>query len=692
MKKILSIVLLIAVLVSLCACARQQTQATVATDPATEPSKVPSLKELEAQMEAQEHAYDVDPKETYGHIDQTVPQNGVYQLWNAEGIKSIASHPEGKFQLLCHIDMGGIEIPPIPVFSGELDGVNFTIRNFTVKGNSDGNFGFIGVNKGNIHNLTLENVTFAPTGNVQNVGSFAGVNENTILRCFVNTSAMTVTEAAANASCGGIVGLNTGKLQNNTVTVDMSVSGASPMHVGGIAGSITAGTVEFNDQNGKLVITGENKIAGLIAGNIRNVHIQECAFVGELNTINDKLFENYFGAEENVTFQRLLHRENGREPLPANVQKLRDRVVQEMYDMGSVEWSTSQDLLHDCTCLLTVCHGNYTPGKLHVGIPYNHKGGSMARFYYCVDENNVVKDWVYDLAAFDGFDSYVGNDCSTAVAHAWWTVSNSTDFIRSSYQHPRFETGCIPVGNWVWEKGINPETGAAGYTGGYTEGYILATGEQEMYECYAQMRKGDVYYSVTKDGGHTRMAAADPVVVRDENGLIDPTYSYVLSHEQGAPAVEDPYFCSWRLDYKYTFGQLFRTQKVPLTCEELLTGEMEPVECELLGGAEGKMGMITGTVKSNYFLDSVELVITDSKGNTVMSHRMFATVGHFYDNNSNDNGIRNYNDTFALSDFTAPLQYVQLENGETYSYSVTGYLATGDSFLLKEDSFTQGEA
>jgi len=188
------------------------------------------------------------------------------------------------------------------------------------------------------------------------------------------------------------------------------------------------------------------------------------------------------------------------------------------------------------------------------------------------------------------------------------------------------------------------------------------------------------------------MAAADPVVVRDEKGLIDPTYSYVLSHEQGAPAIEDPYFCSWRLDYKYTFGQLYNTKKVPVTCEELLTGEMEPVECELLGGAEGKMGMITGTVKSNYFLDSVELVITDSKGNTVMSHRMFATVGHFYDNNSNDNGIRNYNDTFALSDFTAPLQYVQLENGETYSYSVTGYLATGDSFLLKEDSFTQGEA
>ena len=687
MKKLMSFVLLFAILLTLCACGNNQAQ----EDP-TEPSTVPSLEELKAQQEEEKHAYDGDPEEMFAHIDQSVPQNGVYQLWNAEGVKQIAQHPDGKFQLLCHIDMGGMEIAPIPEFTGNLDGVNFTIKNFTVKGGANGNFGFIGVNKGKINNLTLENVTFIPEGDLQNIGAFAGVNEGIILRNFINTSTMDVTQAANGANCGGIVGLNTGNLQNNTCWVDLTVNTDAVMNAGGIAGKITAGTVEFNDVEGKLVISGEGKTVGIIAGAISNVYIHECAFIGEQNTLNDKLFENYFGTEENVTFERLLYRDNGREPLPPAQQKLRDRVAEEMVTMGTVEWSTSQDLLHDCTCLLTVCHGNYTPGKLHVGIPYNHKGGSMARFYYTVNENNVIKDWVYGLEAFDGFDSYVGNDCSTSVQHSWWTVSNSSNVIRCTYMLPKYqENGAIAVGDWSWKEGIDPETGKV-YTGNYTEPYVFATGEQKMYECYALMRKGDAYFSITKDGGHTRMAAADPVVVRDENGVIDPTYSYVLSHEQGAPAIEDPYFCTWRLNYKYTFGQLYRGHKVPVTIEELLTGEMEPVECTLSDSVDGKMGMMTGNIKANYFLDSVTLEVKDSQGNVMLSHRMFTTVDHFYDANSNDNGIRNYNDTYDLAGFGAPLQYVQFENGETYSYSITAHLATGDAIHLKDGSFIQGQA
>jgi len=685
MKKLISLILLLAVLVLSCACGAKQDQA------ATEPSGVPTLEELLAQQEAEKLAYQKDPAEVYGHIDQNTPQDGVYQIWNAEGIKNIANHPDAKFQLLCHIDMGGVEIAPIPEFTGELNGMNFTLKNFTVKGNANGNFGLIGLNKGKVSNLTLENVTFAPVGAVKNIGTFAGVNENTVLRCFINTSSLTVTEAADDSSCGGLVGINKGDLKNTTILVDMNINTSARMSVGGIVGIMNEGVIEYIQQDGKIVITGENKTAGLMAGAVSNIHLQECVFVGEQNTLNDKLIENYFGTEENVTYERMLVRENGRAPLEPAQQALRDRAVAEMELMGTVEWSTSQDLYHDCTCLLTVCHGNYMPGKLHVGIPYNHKGGSMARFYYTVDENNVIKDWVYGLAAFDGFDSYVGNDCSTSVAHAWWTVSNSTDFIRCTYMHPNYQTGCIPVGDWSWQEGIDPDTGKV-YTSNYTEPYVYATGEQEMYECYALMRKGDAYFSISKDGGHTRLAYSDPVVVRDENGKIDPTQSYVMSIEQGAPAVEDPYFCTWRVNYKYTFGQLYRTFKVPVTCEEFLTGEMEPVECTMIGGTEGKFGMTTGTVKANYFLDSVELVVTDSTGDVAFSHRMFTTVGHFYDASSNDNGIRNYNDSCNMSEFTAPLQNMQFEKGETYSYTVTAYLATGDTIQVKTGAFTQGQA
>lgn len=688
MKKVISILLLFALLLSCCACGKQETAAP------EEPSGVPTLAELLAQMEEEEKASRIPPEDTYGHIDQTVPVDGVYQIWNAEGVQLMAEHPDATFQLLCSIDMQGATVRPIGTkdqpFTGEIQGQNCILSNFTVEASADGYLGFIGVNNGKIHDITLDSVTYVVKDNTKYMGGIAAVSTTDISRCTVR-GIMDVTTAAEDAVCGGFVGATTAGIINSVAEVHITYTAPGSATIGGMAGSCENAGMEFTETYGDLVVTGDNKQVGMILGQGKAVTLQNVAFLGAKNTLNDKLLEAHFGSQEEVTFEKLLTRDNGADPLPENAQKLRDRVAQEMVTMGSVEWSTSENLYHDCTCLLTVCHGNYMPGRLHVGIPYNHKGGSMARFQACVDENNVAQDWVYDLAAFDGFDSYVGNDCSTAVAHAWWTVSNSTDFIRCTYQNPQFDTGCIPVGDWSWEVGIDPETGN-NYTGTYTEPYVYATGEQQMYECYALMRKGDSYYSISKDGGHTRMVAADPVVVRDENGLIDPTHSYVLSHEQGAPAIEDPYFCTWRLDYKYTFGNLYQSNKVPVTCEELLTGEMETAICEMVGGQDGKLGLTTGTVQANYFLDSVELVITDSRGTVVMDHRMFTTVGRFYDSNSNDNGIRNYNDSYDMAGFAAPLQSLQLENGETYSYTVTAYLATGDSFMVKDGSFTNGQA
>ena len=125
MKKLFSVIALLAVLLSLAACGAKQPQAAAPAatiDPAS-------------------------PEAMYGHIDQTQPMDGIYKLWNAEGVKNIANHPDGSFELLCNVDMGGAELAPIPEFTGTLNGANFTISNFTVKGEG-ADFGFISVNKG----------------------------------------------------------------------------------------------------------------------------------------------------------------------------------------------------------------------------------------------------------------------------------------------------------------------------------------------------------------------------------------------------------------------------------------------------------------------------------------------------------------------------------------------------------------
>ena len=689
MKKFISIVLLLAVILSCCACGSK--------NEATEPSGVPTLEELLAQQEAEEEAAKGDPAALYGSIDQTVPVNGVYKIWNAEGVQLMAEHPDADFEFLCSIDMKGATLKAIGTkdqpFTGVIDGVNTILSNFTVEATDDGYLGFLGYSEGKIRDIKLENVTYVAKENTKFMGGIAGYSTKDIRGCTA-IGTMDVTAAADDAVCGGMVGQTIGRIINSVADVDITYTAAGSATIGGLAGICENSEAEFSETYGILDITGTNKKVGLIFGDAKTVTLQTISFLGEKNSLDGKLVTNYFGSDEEVTYENILVRDNSAKPLTEGQEKLRNRVVEEMYKMGTVEWHTTQNLYHDCTCLLTVCHGNYVPGKLHVGIPYNHKGGSLARHMYLMDEDGAIKDWAYGLAAFDGFDSYTGNDCSTSVAHAWWTVSNSTDIVRCTYMHPNkgeLGYGCIAVGDWSWEEGID-ENGKV-YTDKKTGPYVQASGEETMYEAYAQMRKGDAYFSINKDGGgHTRMVAQDPVVVRDENGKIDPKQSYVLSHEQGAPAITDPYFCTWRLDYKYTFQQLYMEDKVPVTCEELLTGEMEPVECKMEGDVSGKLGLTTGTITSNYFLDSVALVITDSEGNVAMEHVYWPTVDRFYDANSNDNGIRNFNNDFDMANFAAPLQNVQLEIGETYSYTVTANLSTGDSFVLKTDSFTNGQA
>ena len=108
MKKLISVILLLAVLVSLCACAKKEEAAA----------------DVAATLDPQ------SPEAMYGHIDQTQPMGGVYKLWNADGIQVLLDHPDASFELLCHIDLQGATIAPIDAFTGVLTGQNCTIKNF----------------------------------------------------------------------------------------------------------------------------------------------------------------------------------------------------------------------------------------------------------------------------------------------------------------------------------------------------------------------------------------------------------------------------------------------------------------------------------------------------------------------------------------------------------------------------------
>ena len=693
MKKLISVVLLLVMLLSLCACAEQTNEQPISDREAFYNGR-PTFEEVEAYMEAEEKAKQSSPEELYGMFDQTVPVGGVYKIWNAEGVQLMAEHPDANFQLLCNIDMEGATVKSIGTkdkpFTGTIDGANTTLSNFTVEATDDGYLGFLGYSKGTIKNIKLDNVTFVAKENTKYMGGIAGYSATPIVGCTV-TGAMAVTAAAEGTVCGGFVGQIDGDIINSVADVDIAYTAAGSATIGGLAGICEDAKIEFSETYGALEIAGNNKTVGLIIGKAKNLNLYNASFLGEKNEVDGKLFKNYFGADEEITYEAVYVRDNTPNPLPENVQKLRNRVVEEMCSMATIEWYTSQDLYHDCACLLAICHGTFEEGKLHVGVPYNHKGGSMARFQYCLTEDNTVMDWVYAFESYDGYDMYMGNDCSSAVQQSWWTVSNSTDIIRCTYMHPKYmeQNGCIPVGEWNWVEGID-EKGKK-YTDKYTKPYADASGVDAMFEAYAQLRMGDAYAMLSEDGGHTRMVLEDPVIVRDENGKISGKYSYVTSIEQGGPNVIEPYYCSWNVGKQYSFQRLFDGGYLPVTCEELLTGEMEPVEVSITGDVDGKMGMVCGEVKSNYYLDGTELVITNSSGKEVLRHTAYHTVDKYLLANDSDSGMRNYNDTFDLGLYTSKLQEVQFEKGEAYSYTITVTLGTGDHIVVKTGSFVEGQ-
>ena len=673
MKRIISIAMLLAVLLTLCACG-QKTDDQASVETPTEATLDPS-----------------SPEAMYGHIDQSQPIDGIYKLWNAEGLQQLSAHPDGKFQLLCSIDAKGMELAPIAEFTGSIDGMNFTISNFTVKGDG-ADFGFVAVNKGKINNLYLDNVTFLP-GAATNIGSYAGRNEGTILRCMITNSTMLVENTANNAFCGGLVGVNTGDIKNTSAAVDVTYKAAQAATVGGIVGKDEGGKLEFVDMSGFVTVSGENKTVGVLIGNAKDTTLDTCAFIGADNSMGGKLFTNYYGIEENVTGETLLLRDNSRAPEQPHIQQKREKAVQAMYEMCTIPWQPMQDIPHTCNCSLAICNAVYSTTYQMIGIPYNHKGGSLARMQYCLNEDGTVKDWVYDLAAegtFDTFDLYMGNDCSTCVQQAWLTVSNTIEFKRSSYQTPAAaeyrNTGMLPLGVWEWDLGL--DVTAAGLV---TKNYTEYNGPEVMYEAYALLRMGDgvCYYY---ENGHSRMCASDAVVVRDENGKISGEYSYILCHEQGKTTLDEVNmtYSTCAVFQKYTFENLFNGYYLPVTIREFVTGEFEEPTCTLEGGSgeNNRFALTTGIVKANYSLDYVTMTITDGSGNVIFDHWMFPTVTKRLDNDSNDTQIRNVFKEYDLAGYAVALKNVGFRSGETYHAVITGNLATGDSFVVNDFSFT----
>lgn len=685
MKRTLIFFLIACMLFGLCACGAQEE--VQVTEEATLPTEAEVVEEptvfVPPVIEEEVISYD--------DVNELEPVDGVYQIHSIVGVQNIANHLDAKFNVLCDIDLGGATLEPVgskdAPFTGQIKGNEFTISNFTIsKTTADGDLGFFGVNDGVVMQLQLAGMTLVADATTARMGGLAGTNTGRLQRCKVE-GALTVDAAAADAQCGGAVGINTGDLKNSEIDLDIFYNASGAANIGGLVGHFAEGAIADSDACGQIVVAdGKDKNIGLFAGYAKDTEIVRALFAGENNRIGGELFTDFIGFAENATVPDGLWRDNSAEPLPADARALREKAVQSMYDMGTIEWTVSEIVGGEChpSCRTDICHSAFLPGITYRGAPYRHQASSLDRILFCLDENNQMEDFVMEWGPLAGYQNYMGSSCYIACQLAWATVANSMN-CPNSMQSAIYSSsvGTIPVGNWgeKWpeENRVNDA---------YTSKIRNYMTEEELYDCYAQIRAGDVLTRVHSGGAHSLMAAIDAVVIRDANGKIVPAESYILDHEQGGDQnPPEGMSSSWGIYAKKSFARLYEESLLPVTIEELLVGEKDVPEAHIEEGMDGILGLTTGIVTSNFYVDSVTMVITDDQGNEVMNKKMFTRVEKITDYDEIGMYERYFVNEYDLANFTSAILELGLESGKTYNATITANLMTFDHIVVKDYSF-----
>lgn len=484
----------------------------------------------------------------------------IFGIFCAEDLRRMVHHPEHDYILQRDIDLEETFWIPPSVFVSRLNGNGKTIRNAHIGCATNGCLGFFGTvtEEGAAWDLTLENMQLVCDDAVEYAGGIAGINRG----CLENiTITGTLFDSNPEGSVvGAVVGHNYGTVRNVRSELHLTVPEGKP-----------------------LALVGQNEPEAQAQGLWRD------------------------------------HRYSDR-PLCAESIAMRQTAISHSSRMGSQPWQVPATLKFLSPYGVATTAQEFVPGETYYGLPYTHKYGSYERFLYCLDEKNMVKPWVMELGdGADGFDRYIGTDCSGNIYWSWARVCAGICFAITLHMVPTEENqkkyGVLPVGDYIAEL---DEEGRPD-----TQRIVAVNGEDTMAECLAQLRYGDaiVNWLLEHKGGHTKLLTQDPLIYRDENGRIDREESKIFTNEVGGTSPElTGGYSKWGLNRRNKFATLLNQGYLPITTPELAAGKRTPVEvnAQISGLAEG-------TVESNYRIISTQILL-EREGKTVHNSVRFTAV------------------------------------------------------------------
>lgn len=374
-------------------------------------------------------------------------------------------------------------------------------------------------------------------------------------------------------------------------------------------------------------------------------------------------------------------------------EQLRNTVVDYMYQMGSILWTTPTNIDTQCveSCTDANCNQDLEVGTIYRGLPYKHSSSTLDRMEYCLNSGSSVKtlkQWVVNLGQPGGFQTYFGSACYSSIQLAWARVSNTVN-ATCAMEALLYcdQVGTIPVGNWnnLWVNKLNDQ-----YTTTYIDS-LDTEGRFDVYEDYALVKKGDAFIRLTSEGAHAVMVATDPVIVRYSSGSnvgkINPSKSYIYTHEQGGPNTDTSVVSSWALNRKRTFTSLYGEAFLPITIKELAEGHMDTVTVSITGDLDDEYGLTTGIITSNFYIDAVTIDVKEN-GNDFFNKKVYCRVDNINDYSGTVAMFdRNFVKEYDLALFSRSLQDVDFDDTKSYHATITVLLQTGDTRVVKEFDF-----
>ena len=222
--------------------------------------------------------------------------------------------------------------------------------------------------------------------------------------------------------------------------------------------------------------------------------------------------------------------------------------------------------------------------------------------------------------------------CSYGAMQAWNRVSNSHG-LNGMNSYNKFESGIVPVGPYTYNRQhykFDWLDSAA------TRNIIRHNGTEVMLESLAQMKMADGLYS--SEAYHVMMCASDPVVVRNPDGTVNYTESYVYIHQQGQGGTRSDQYnynqgngVAMRplgsVNDKYTFQTLLNSGYIPFTLKEFIGQDpIEPGEVWLGKGGRLENGtdltiqqINNQTLFANYNICTILVEIKSPDGTVLTS-------------------------------------------------------------------------